>query len=355
MAKSLIVLPPDASPLALQAVLALDPMLVPIAIIDGLGAVVDMPPGLAAVAAALPDVLTVSDGPVPPDLPVIPELQPWLHAWNILVSPGYQSALASRPATWLPLGLSRAAIGVAPPPAIPTLTGDIAIGLVLVDGPSGGHAALSLIDHADIGLGVIHALEHLYRNAPRSTKLVFVVEQKWVKLTIDPATIPGVISHPTFQQQEDREKLWRDPALQALGYSAGFAGVDAYRAALRSRAWPAGAPQQAIIGFVTRYNTASNAYAAMGRWIVNLPQIDIYPGRNHIDRVFAHETCHLFGALDEYNGCNATLVSGPFGAFNGNCIHNPLATLGQAPCLMAGTSDDLCAWSKAHVGWSPIG
>src|SRR5262249_18410453 len=281
-----------------------------------------------------------------------PALKPWLDAWNKWVSPQYQSIVSARPPNWLPQGLGRAGAGGGTPPGPETLTDNVALGVVLVDGPAAAKLALS--DFADVGLGVIHALDHLNRNAPASAKLIFFAEQRLLTLAVDPGTVPGPVAKATFQQDEDREKLWRDPALQAMGFRSGLAGIADYRNGLMAGPWWGGNPQKAIFALFTKYNTAISAYASFGRAVINLPQIDSYPGRNHIDRVIAHEICHLFEAQDEYTGCDPLTVSGPFNNINGNCIHNPLATLGQAPCLMAGTSDDLCGFTKAQVGWAPF-
>jgi hypothetical protein len=351
MVKALIAVPAGGVQI-LNQVQAIAPAIRPVVVIDGLGAIVDLPPNLLSTIAAVPGVAAASAGALPTSLAVAQAVQPWVQAWNKWVSPEYQQSIDARPANWAPQGLRRAAVGGGTPPAPETLTDKIALGVVLVDGPSA--ATLALADITDIGLGVIHAIEHLYRNAPASAKLVFFAEQKVLTLTVNPTSVPGPIASPTPEQLEDREKLWRDPALQAMGFHTGFAGVADYRNALMARPWWGGTPQKAIFALFTKYNTAISAYAFFGRAVINLPQIDTYPGRNHIDRVIAHEICHLFEAQDEYTGCDPFKLTGPFNTPNGNCIENPLMTIGQTPCLMAGNSDDVCGYTKAQVGWFPF-
>ena len=352
---TLVALPAGSPAGVLQTILASNPAIQPRVIIDGLGAVIEAPTPVVAALSAFPGVAAAVTGALPAGLPVNPVLQPWIDAWNKQFDPAYQASLAARPAKWLTTGNPPPGASGTPAPPTSTLDGTVAFGLVTVNGPAA--AALSPSDVIDINLGVLNAIGHLTRNAPDAARLVFVIEWQPVTLVgvVDPLSIPGPIPNSTFDDQENPEKQWRDPALAAIGQPAGFPGVTNYRNALLGRTWWGGVhADKSIVGFVSRYNTAMSAYAAMGRLVVNLPQTDVFPGRIHIDRVVAHEMCHLFEAQDEYDGCAPFVMSGPFHAVNGNCISNPLATLGQAPCLMAGTSDDLCNWTKAHVGWQPF-
>jgi len=340
---------PMGSPVSLQSIFASNPVIRPKLIIDGLGAVVDAPPLALSALSAIPGI-AAGTGALPTGLPVPPSLQPWLTAWNRLFNPTFQTALSSRPKKWLAAGTPPAAPAAPPAGPTSTLDGTVAIGLVNVSGP--GTAALTPADLVDIGFGLINAINHLTRNAPASAKLVFVVEQQTVTLSVNPATVPAPNGSNSSADIEAREKMWRDPALGAIGQPASFGGITAYRNALLGRTWWGGLHAgKSVVAFITRYNTSISAYAAFGRLVVNLPQTDTFPGRIHIDRVIAHEICHLFDAMDEYAPCNPLATAGPLHVPNGNCILNPLATIGQAPCLMAGTSDDLCTWSRSHLGW----
>lgn len=104
---------------------------------------------------------------------------------------------------------------------------------------------------------------------------------------------------------------------------------------------------------LTKYNAAHFAYGTSGRLVVDLPhaKAGVAAGIDDLDRVIAHETCHLFEAPDEYGNCVALAAYGPFGAPNGNC---PNPVIAAVPCLMNGLSDTMCAWTKAHVGWNPL-
>lgn len=74
------------------------------------------------------------------------------------------------------------------------------------------------------------------------------------------------------------------------------------------------------------------------------------------DRVFAHESGHIFGACDEYyvegyggcDGCQSCNELRP-SAVNGNCEHNCNPT--PVPCMMRGNNSVLCDWTPPQIGW----
>jgi hypothetical protein len=357
MAEAFVALPAGTPIQVLQAALAGVGAPTPRLTIDGVGAIVELSPQLVAVLDATPGIAAAVAGVIPnlATLPVAAEALPWLEAWNRPFDPAQVALLATRSAQWFtvaPPCTDVASFALVPPPTM-TLTGDVAVGIVMVGGPAGGAAEFTASEYVDIALAVIHGFEILTRSAPSSVRLVLLAEQRRVTIPVDPATVPGPLANPqtaTPADVEAREAPWRDPALQALGFSSGFAGIGAYRANLVGRPWAVGAPQKSVVILVTKYNTFRTAYAAGGRLVMQLTAAKQYPGPEHLDRVMAHELCHLFEATDEYAGCDPFQMKGPFNVLNGNCVVNPL----HVPCLMSGESDDLCGWSRAHVGWAPF-
>ena len=108
------------------------------------------------------------------------------------------------------------------------------------------------------------------------------------------------------------EALWRDPALAALGFGPGEDGYNDYVAQLRQDL----GTEWGIVAFITKYPVGWFAYAGTPRLVMAWSDSDSF------DRVFAHETGHLFGAPDEYtaSNCSCDTVSGRFlNAKNGNC------------------------------------
>jgi hypothetical protein len=75
-------------------------------------------------------------------------------------------------------------------------------------------------------------------------------------------------------------------------------------------------------------------------------------GPNNIDRVFAHETGHIFGAPDEYaaSGCNCGGSHGHFGQANGNCEN--CAPGGGVQCIMRANTWAMCSFTPLHLGYT---
>jgi hypothetical protein len=355
MSKGIVVLSNGFSTQMLENVFLTFNQVRPLVILDGIVAIVDVPVDLVAAIANLPGLATVSLGTIAGlDLLPIPLIaRPWLEAWNRLFDPVFVNILNTRSALWLTetVHCPDPPSGFAQPPQTMTMTDTV----VIVNGPLGSVAQISPSEDADIAFALIYGFDILYRNAPSTAKLVFVVETQRVSLSLAPtlvaAPVPGQLS---FTDHENRESLWRNPALQSLGLSSGFNGISEYRTKLIQRQWVTGTPQKSIVGFFTKYNTAWFGYAGSGRFVIQFPWAKTVVGSDNLDRVTAHEICHLFNAPDEYGSCNPLATFGPFNVLNGNCLNNPLPVIPHVPCLMAGESDDMCAWTKAHLGWLPF-
>jgi hypothetical protein len=123
----------------------------------------------------------------------------------------------------------------------------------------------------------------------------------------------------------ETEALWRDPALAALGFGPGQGGYAAYVDKLMA---DAGAVR-GYVTFITKYPTYWGAYAVPPKITMRLRA-----GETSRDRVFAHESGHIFGAPDEYasSNCECGKRSGRFfSVANGNCrlCANPAMDDGQ--------------------------
>jgi hypothetical protein len=69
-----------------------------------------------------------------------------------------------------------------------------------------------------------------------------------------------------------------------------------------------------------------------------------------VEQVFAHESGHIFGACDEYDGgCSSTSCTSlcANGVVNGNC--EVCAT--SVPCMMKANTFSLCSFTDDHIGW----
>jgi hypothetical protein len=109
--------------------------------------------------------------------------------------------------------------------------------------------------------------------------------------------------NPNGGSFESCERAWRDAALNALGYASGPRGVRDYVRRITTDL----KARYGYCAFFTKYSVFHFAYAQTGStpYLV-LSYFNDAWGPDNLDRVFAHETCHLFGAPDEYSaaGCN---------------------------------------------------
>jgi predicted acetyltransferase len=276
-----------------------------------------------------------------------------LRAWNLRQSSAFDAAKARRPhegVRW------DAAPGPEPPdgPGMAHVTetlpersfglgqgdtslymiGTVAVGIILVDGPT---PLLQFTDdeREKVVAEVMEGLTWLGRQEPKAG-LTFSYDIQKPRIDVQPD--PGLSGYDAL------ESHWRDPAMANLRYSGNYLGVVDYVQKLRTRL----ATQWAYVGFFTKYPVAHFAYALKPRLVMQYDN-DGW-GHDNIDRVFTHETGHIFGAPDEYAASNCT-CGAKFGYLrepNGNCQ-------GCAPafvdCLMAINTFGMCAHTPVHFGW----
>jgi hypothetical protein len=216
------------------------------------------------------------------------------------------------------------------------LEGSIAVGIVIVQGPT---AALKfseaertkVVAEVQNGLG-------FFATANATSGISFAYDIQDVTLSI-----------PANPAAPDLEAHWRDPAMGAIGFSADWNGVRDYVEDLRTRF----GTRWTYCAFFTKYPLGWFAYASIGGPRLVMAYDNDGWGPDNIDRVFAHETGHIFGAPDEYasSGCNCGGEWGRFGIVNGNCEN--CAAGGGVQCLMKGNTFGLCNYTPSHLGWTP--
>ena len=147
-------------------------------------------------------------------------------------------------------------------------------------------------------------------------KLYFFEGQEYIRFKspneLDPE-YPTAIAN----EKAEREKLWRNPTMESLGYSGNWDGVKDYVADLREDK----NAQWAYVAFFTRYPLKHFGYAGRPRIVMHVDNGGW--GMDNIDRVFAHETGHIFGAPDEYasSGCHCGGAYGFYRLPNKNCAN----------------------------------
>ncbi|MGC7096784.1 RICIN domain-containing protein [Amycolatopsis lurida] len=251
---------------------------------------------------------------------------------------GTATALLPKPST-----TAERAESLAPAPALPTsarMTGLVAVGVVIVQGPT---ADLRFTDaeQAKVVAEVQNGLGWLATMEPGGGV-------SWsYEIKVVPITATKGADGLSLAQKEER---WRNPTMAALGFSADFAGVTAYVQDLRNRL----GTEWAYCAFFTKYPIGHFAYASIGgpRLVMDYA-VDGW-GIDNMDRVFAHETGHIFGAPDEYaaSSCNCAGSWGFYSKPNANCEVD--ASNGSISCLMKGNDWSMCSWTPAHLGFGPV-
>ena len=193
--------------------------------------------------------------------------------------------------------------------------------------------AFSAAEKAVIMSEVIEGLNFLATADP--TQNVSFVHD-WRDITVNAAPGAG-------DDYEDFEAPWRNAALQAMGFAASRSGSVAYVNSLRSSRQT----NWAYVAYITKYPLYHFGYASDERLVMDYRN-DGW-GTSAINQVFAHETCHIFGAADEYGDCECK-ASGHDSVPNNNCKN---CTSAQIPCLMNANTLSLCSWSRGQIGWSP--
>jgi Bacterial tandem repeat domain 1 len=227
------------------------------------------------------------------------------------------------------------AMAMAGAPTSQRLTGSVAVGIIIVEGPN-ENLKFSAAERTKVVAEVQNGLGWLATQNPEG--LVFKYDIKIVTLNVQPG--------PTTLTPAEKEARWRDPAMQQLGFATGMAGVSAYVEKIRTdlgTTWT-------YCGFFTKYPLGHFAYASIGGPRLVMHYDNDGWGPDNIDRVFAHETGHIFGAPDEYasSGCNCGGSWGFYAKPNSNCAN--CAPDGGVECLMKANTWGMCSHTPYHLG-----
>lgn len=261
---------------------------------------------------------------------LVPRAPAPTHAWD---APGFEQPVHIDP---VPTTGGGGGGGAQPaPPPTPVMVGSIAIGIVMVSGPT---TALRITgsEQQKIVQEVMLATDFLANAEPRA-RISFDYDIQ----PIDVRTKAGT-RRSTSDPYERYEAPWRDAALRELGYGRGRSGYESYVADLarnRRTRW-------AYVAFFTKYKVHHFAYADGPKVVMHYAN-DGW-GEENIHAVFAHETCHVFGAADEYGNCACNSTHGALNAPNHNCV----ACSGKrVECLMEKNVLRLCKHSRRQIGW----
>lgn len=179
------------------------------------------------------------------------------------------------------------------------LEGSVAVGIIIVEGPS-ADLQFTPEERTRVIAEVQNGLTFLAMANP-AAGITFAYAINIVRLNVQPDP-----------NAEDKEALWRDPAMEALGYLGSWDSVSQYVQNLRQQS----RTRWAYCAFFTKYPLDWFAYATIGGPRLVMDYNNDGWGPDNIDRVFAHETGHIFMCPDEYasSGCNCGGGTGGGGA-----------------------------------------
>lgn len=304
-------------------------------------------PAPTAAAEAAPEAMAAMASPTPTELL-------GRAAFAARTAPAYSAAKAARAHQDLSWGAEEAGgpqpihrTDVGEPAASPEnalaplsrrMTGEIALGLVIVPGIL-PHLQFSQDEQVHVVAEVQNGLSWLADQSP-AKDVTFMHDIKVV-----PVSVPEVTSGNGY---EHFEAPWRDAALSSMGFPTGVSGARSYAEDLRTKM----GTDWAYVAFFTKYRLHHFAYASIGgpRLVMHYQNDDWGP--ENIDRVFAHETGHIFMAPDEYGNCECGGSWGHFGKPNSNCGN--CAPGGGEACIMRSNSWRMCPHTPYHLGFNGL-
>lgn len=218
------------------------------------------------------------------------------------------------------------------------MAGKIVAGIVTVDDSSSGTTQFSDDEKVKLREEVLRACQFLASVEPRAK----------IEFAYDFADVSVSLPAEPLRDDDPYEKLeapWRDAAMKQLGFPEGRSGYQQYLQQLidgfKSK-W-------GFLAFFTKLPTHHFAYAIWEKVVMQYENDGWGP--DNIHRVFAHEVCHIFGAADEYGGCQCGTLHGYLQAPNNNCVNCFTAVDQQVPCLMDRNTLALCEHTRKQIGW----
>ncbi len=193
--------------------------------------------------------------------------------------------------------------------------------------------------------------------APAGSNLNFVISY------YDPLTEACLqTSYEPITRSSTAEGLWIDQIMTCLGYASGAysAKVDSFNTWLKGQQSAAEAYSVFVVDDELdadhMFTNGRFAFAYLGGPFEVMTYNNDGYGSNNMDAVHAHETGHIFHALDEYYqpGYAVCSCTGSYnGCVNQNCANNCPFNL---DCIMRGqvapyTNNSLCDCTKGQIGW----
>ena len=218
---------------------------------------------------------------------------------------------------------------------IETMTGNIAVVLLVASGPT-NRLSISKDERSNIVSEAIAGLDFWVDQSPTSASLSFKVLLGFAVISAQDSV--------TCSSYSACHNVFADATLQYFGYPTGQTGRDQLVGDYK------GNSGGAYIAYFSKYKQSHFAYAYFHGGPIYMQYSNDGWGSGQIDRVFAHETGHVFNAPDEYTNCrcSAQYGEGTCSDVNGNCKD---CTSSQVNCIMDGNDWEMCDHTRKHVGW----
>lgn len=234
------------------------------------------------------------------------------------------------------------------------LVGSVAVGVLLLESNGtidDGTENWTEEEEANVTSEIQNGLNWLANQEPNA-HLTFVYEWHY--------SIP--VGYEPITRPHTDDDMWEQQAMFYLGYTNSSYVVNEYAYAndLRQKYkcdW-------AFIIFVVdssedednAFSDGYYAYAFLGGPRMVVTYSNFIWGISSMDSIVAHETCHIFWALDEHctSQVDQTAVSGYLGGVNANSEWNGESCTATAPCIMKGepmVNSQIEGYTREQLGW----
>lgn len=167
----------------------------------------------------------------------------------------------------------------------------------------------------------------------------------------------GVQSAPCSGQEQCDDygdcEAWLYDAMSLLGLPRSRAGVEA----LAQKARDDAGANAGYVGAFTRYPLCHFSYAEPARYYTVIGYTTSPMSIDKIHNFFAHETCHIFEACDEYKdaatGMCFPVCGTPFGELSVPNYNSECCSWKRITCLMGNNAPRyMCEYTRWQVGWN---
>lgn len=225
------------------------------------------------------------------------------------------------------------------------------VGIVFVESSRAGGRKFSLNKRNEILNELTAGLSWLVSEHP-SNNLSWIYDQQFTKVDVaNKASLNG--------SDTSYDAYFLDPAMGQVSfgihtYADSLGDVPKYREDMRIHH----RSEHAFVIFVTPFGSSWHAYSSGKNFILLSEHDDDWGGwgQDELNIITAHETCHKYGATDEYTGSGTPCSScgGQHGCDkipNGNCGSCAAPKIG---CVMNENHQVVCAYTRGQIGWSDI-